>query len=83
MNNSQLDRKIEELKKLCGELDPFNKISKGHKKLLTKYGLNEIADPFELSNRLILLVENAIMEQLNSNDNNKKSDETKSNPTIH
>lgn len=59
-----LNLKVEELQKLCAELDPFKKISKKHQKILKKYGLNEIEDPYLLSNHLISLTENALTEQL-------------------
>lgn len=83
MNDQKLEQKIGELKKLCGELDPFSKISKSHRKLLSKYGLNEISDPFELSNRLILLVESALTQKMKREEKQVKGDEKKSTTTIH
>lgn len=59
-----LNDQIRELKNLCQALDPFLPIEAGHQEILKKYQITEFDDPFKLTNRLILLLENAIEEKM-------------------
>lgn len=57
-----LQKQINELQKLCDELDPYSEICAEHKKVLNKYGIADLNDPFSLTNRLILMLEDSIEE---------------------
>lgn len=53
---------------LCQNLDPYQEISSEMKEMLKKVGITELSDPYEITNQLILMMEDAL---------NKKQDTTK------
>ncbi|OFZ14683.1 MAG: hypothetical protein A2X86_18705 [Bdellovibrionales bacterium GWA2_49_15] len=54
------EKKIAELTQLAQTLDPYKGPTKQESKILKKYGITEFADPFLLTNQVLLLLENAI-----------------------
>jgi hypothetical protein len=59
-----LEAKISELKDLCQNLDPYSPLSEITKSKLIKYGVEELDNPFAITNKLLLLLEDSISEQL-------------------
>ncbi len=55
-----LEKKLEDLKMLCQELNPFAKISVEMRNRLRSFNLHEIDDPFLLTNHMIMLTEDTI-----------------------
>ncbi|MBI2521236.1 MAG: hypothetical protein HYV97_12485 [Bdellovibrio sp.] len=54
------EKKIAELTLLAQTLDPFKGPTKQESKILKKYGIADFADPFLLTNQVLLLLEEAI-----------------------
>jgi hypothetical protein len=59
-----LEEKIEELKKICQEIDPYQSLTLDMKNRLIDAGVEDLSNPFYITNKLILLLEDA-MEELN------------------
>jgi len=59
-----LEVKIAELKDLCQNLDPYSPLSEKAKSKLLGHGINEFDNPFTITNKLLLLLEDSISEQL-------------------
>ncbi len=63
----QLEKELERLRFICDNLDPYSPIPEKFKKELRALGLQEIIDqhydPFALTNKLLLRMEN-ILEEL-------------------
>ena len=57
-----LEQKIDELNDLCGGMDPYNEVGESEKKRLLEFGIEENADPFEITNRLVVMLEDSIEE---------------------
>lgn len=61
-----LEEKIEKLRFICDRLNPYEQIPDYLKKELRAVGLNDLLDgtydPFALTNKLLLLMENALEE---------------------
>ena len=57
-----LANQIKELKLLCDEMDPYGEIGQEHLEKLSKLGISDLNDPFSLTNRLILMLEDSIEE---------------------
>ncbi len=53
-------KKIAELTQLAQTLDPYKGPTKQESKILKKYGITDYADPFLLTNQVLLLLEDAI-----------------------
>lgn len=53
---------VQELKDLCQNLDPYNPLSETDKEILKKYHIYDFFDPFTLTNKLILALEDALEE---------------------
>ena len=51
---------ISKLKGICHEVDPYNELSLSMKERLIDVGITEFHDPFELTNHLLFMTENAI-----------------------
>ncbi len=58
----ELKKKATALKKLCQGLDPYAPLSALQKKKLTNLGVQNLEDPFQLTNQLLLLLEDALEE---------------------
>lgn len=61
-NPFDLEAKVNELRKLCQEIDPYSPLSEDDIKLLAKYHIYDCFDPFALTNKLILALEDALEE---------------------
>ncbi len=59
-----LKDKIETLKSICNELNPYLPISDEMKNTLLEFGIEDFSDPFKITNALIFTLENN-MEELN------------------
>lgn len=57
-----LAKKIESLKQICAELNPYETISDEMKEKLNSVGIVELNNPFHLTNTLIIMLEDAIEE---------------------
>ncbi len=58
----ELKKKAAVLKKLCQELDPYAPLGARQKKKLASLGVNNLDDPFQITNQLLLLLEDALEE---------------------
>ncbi len=59
-----LEVKIAGLKELCQDLDPYSPLTDLTKSKLQAFGIKDLENPFTITNQLLLLLENAISEQL-------------------
>jgi hypothetical protein len=59
---SRLQKRVQELRQICDQLDPYSPIPKRMQKKLAKYQINELNNPFEVTNRLLLLLEDSLEE---------------------
>ena len=57
-----LSQNIDELNTLCRELDPYQEISKEMMEQLSKYGVFTEDNPFVITNKLVLILENSVEE---------------------
>lgn len=57
-----LETQIQELSILCQTLDPYKKIPVRQKKVLKRYNVINLNDPFMITNKLLLLIEDSIEE---------------------
>ena len=57
-----LEKTIQELSILCKDLDPYATISKEHIKLLKKHKITDTKNPFTITNKLLLMIEDSIEE---------------------
>ena len=53
---------VRELNGLCNDLDPYLPIPDDMKIMLKNYGIEDFYDPFDITNQLLLLLENSIEE---------------------
>ena len=58
-----LSQKIEMLKAICAELNPYETITEEMKERLNAVGIFELNNPFQLTNTLIVMLEDAIEKQ--------------------
>ena len=58
----ELSNVIEELNTLCRDLDPYQPIDTKTQEQLKRYGVFEIDNPFVITNKLVLILENAVEE---------------------
>ena len=54
------EKRIAELTQIAQTLDPYKGPSKQESKILKKYGITDYADPFLLTNQVLLLLEDSI-----------------------
>ena len=52
------DQQLEELRKFCDSLNPYAPMSLEQKLRLSEYGITDLSNPFEVTNKLLLLLEN-------------------------
>ena len=57
-----MKNRAEILRGLCHRIDPFREISREDKELLAELGDFDYRDPFDLTNRLILMTEDTLEE---------------------
>ena len=57
-----LESKIKNLKILCDTLDPYAKISLDKKSELLSLGIKVLDNPFTITNQLLLMMEDSIVE---------------------
>jgi hypothetical protein len=57
-----LQEKIKILNKLCHEIDPYKEITENHQMILAEFGISNFSDPFEVTNRLVVALEDSIEE---------------------
>ena len=57
-----LEEKIESLKELCDTLDPYLPICLETKEELLALGVKDLDNPFSITNQLLLLMEDSIIE---------------------
>lgn len=66
--NLTLDERVHILKELCQIVDPFLPLSSDMKESLKSVGIENLEDPFQITNRLIFLLEETLMlDQKNQN----------------
>ncbi len=66
-----LQKKISQLNNICNTLNPYGPISTPMQEELSQFGIDDIDNPFTVTNKLILLLENSV------DDLNKLIDEQK------
>ncbi len=66
------DDKVEQLKKLSLELDPFAEISKEQKLELALFGITDLSDPFAITNQILKILEENLNYRLNTRQENGK-----------
>lgn len=64
LDDRWLTRKINLLKKLCDEVDPWSPLPPEQIAALEKFQIVSTEDPFQLTNQLLLLLEDALEEKL-------------------
>ena len=57
-----LKERVENLNKLCSELDPYKEIPLAYQETLVSLGVREFDDPFTVTNKLVTLLEDSIEE---------------------
>lgn len=57
-----LQEKIKILNKLCHEIDPYREITEKQQAILSKFGVTKFSDPFEVTNHLVVALEDSIEE---------------------
>ena len=62
------DERMEELKILCHELDPFQQMSLEQKLRLQEFGVKDLSNPFEITNKLLLILEENLQYRKKIND---------------
>lgn len=60
-----LEKKISILKKMCHEIDPYRPLDPQTIEQLQSFDLHRIIDPFVLTNKLLLKLEDSILEYKN------------------
>ena len=58
----KLEMKINDLKQFCDRFDPYNELTSVEISFLKKYQIHPPYDPFSLTNKLLMELENAIEE---------------------
>jgi hypothetical protein len=61
---SQLKLRAQTLRKLCEDLDPYSPLTLDEIKLLESLGVYDYNDPFQLTNELIMRMEDTLEEIL-------------------
>ncbi|MDD0853712.1 hypothetical protein HBN50_11430 [Halobacteriovorax sp. GB3] len=57
-----LESRLEELKVLCDEINPYIPLSQEHKEKLSALNIVSLDDPFALTNQLLVLTEDTLEE---------------------
>lgn len=57
-----LEQTINILKNLCNTINPYEKISDQQKKILAQFHITDFYDPFTITNKLLVLLEDSIEE---------------------
>ena len=52
------DEQLETLRDFCDSLNPYGPMSLEEKLRLSEYGITDLSNPFEVTNKLLLLLEN-------------------------
>ena len=66
----KLENKIKELKQFCDRFDPYKELNSVDISFLKKYHIHPPYDPFMLTNKLLMELENTI-EELEEHNNEK------------
>ncbi len=61
---SQLKSRAQTLRRLCEDLDPYSPLTHKEKELLESLGVFDYNDPFQLTNELIMRMEDTLEEIL-------------------
>lgn len=61
-NIKDLKEKVSKLKKICQELNPYMPINEKIKKDLEQFNIYDTSDPFIITNKLLVLLEDSIDE---------------------
>lgn len=51
-----------QLKEICDQLDPYQPLSPAMQQQLQQFGINDFSDPFQITNQLLLLLEDTLTE---------------------
>jgi hypothetical protein len=62
-SNEDLIKNIERLKYLCDHLDPYSPLDENFKTELSYFKIDNYRDPFDLTNKLLKLMEDSLEEQ--------------------
>ncbi len=60
------DEQLEELQEFCQNFNPYEEPSLEDKLRLQEYGVSDLNNPFEVTNKILLLLENNIQFRENS-----------------
>jgi len=61
----QLEKRIETLKDLCRELNPYEPLTEEQILILARFDITDTNDPFKMTNLLLMQLEDAITELKN------------------
>lgn len=59
---SLLENKVNELKKICDEIDPYTELPLSMKERLIEVGITDFSDPFKITNQIIKTLEDSMEE---------------------
>lgn len=62
-SDNELNENIKRLRYLCDHLDPYGEINERFKNELTFFQITSYRDPFELTNKLLKLMEDTLEEK--------------------
>jgi len=51
-----------QLKEICDQLDPYQPLSPAMQQQLQQFGIRDFSDPFQITNQLLLLLEDTLTE---------------------
>lgn len=60
------DEQLEELQNFCQTFNPYEELSLESKLRLQEYGVQDFSNPFEVTNKLLLLLENNLQFRNNA-----------------
>lgn len=73
---SQLKSRAQLLRELCENLDPYSPLTREERNLLESLGVYDYEDPFQLTNELIMRMEDTL-EEIMTRKNGEQSTEKK------
>lgn len=75
-SNQELTTFIEKLNSICQHLDPYHPLSDKDSLALLELGIAKHDDPFELTNNLVKMLEDAIEEKMSRENKNNSLQES-------
>ena len=57
-----MQQRAAQLREICDQLDPYRPLSPEMQQQLQQFGINDFSDPFQITNQLLLLLEDTLTE---------------------